>query len=880
MIRSWAVLLGAIVTIWSLAPPPIAHAQDVHSHCIEIDLKPPGDCVITQPKVLIVYWDTGVAQWNADAGAANTRDRIDAHLLALTRSTYFSQLGQYHISAPEFVGSVTSGSCQAPQTVGGPIPAFVGVANLGDMNSLLDCVKRNHPQSFENATLAVLLIPPQVTPAWVTNLVPNIDVFGNESHNSPALPSCDAFGAFHLILAKIPTAVIPLKCSGDFPTVLSNISHEVIEAVTDPDSILQGGYVDTTPGHNMGQFGSVLVAPEIADLCEATTADTPFLDGGVAQYWSQASMGCVSGFDTDKPPAVVTDLALCGGGRNMRVTVQGTDFGLLPSDASAPGSSLYFGYAESASTATPPAGACFRFTEPPLVPAPAFQAGHLFAPLDSGVTAQFLSWDNIQIRLGGFAGAYGTSPRVTTPGHLARVEVANQETGTLSCFGPVLLPAPTRIVGTPTPAIPVGQRGSVGGTVIDGSATHPGCGHEAVAVTVSASAGSLDTELLVSDADGEFRTQFTAPNLAGPITILANAAPIVGQWTVNVAPVVTEVAPAHVDTAGGTHVTITGRGFVADATVVKFNGVAAPAQVRSSTSLSVDAPPSPSTGPASVAVLVHDVPSASAPQVTYVPAFGPFLTFFDASCGKASVSADVFDHAGAPVAGQMVSLTADSGSFVAASGPVATLSADTDTSGRMTGRMATPSAAATAIAVSGHTQARPTPDEHANVRLISRATCDTFRNFTKRNLPVRVTVGEELGARIVDGCLACVDPSRFRVQWQARAPILAGLSLTALTDDADIARNVTISVLASDKAAAVLKRVPALGNIVALIELRGNLNKALLRLDYADAGKTSERVALVQLHQGKWIAVEPIHPAAPHLAARLSAAGTYAIVAR
>jgi hypothetical protein len=91
---------------------------------------------------------------------------------------------------------------------------------------------------------------------------------------------------------------------------------------------------------------------------------------------------------------------------------------------------------------------------------------------------------------------------------------------------------------------------------------------------------------------------------------------------------------------------------------------------------------------------------------------------------------------------------------------------------------------------------------------------------------------------------------------------------------------VTVSVLSSDKAAAVLKRAPALLDILALIELRGELDKARLRLDYADTGKTSERVTLVQLQDDKWIAVAPIHSEALHLAARVSAAGTYAIVAR
>jgi hypothetical protein len=634
----------------------------------------------------------------------------------------------------------------------------------------------------------------------------------------------------------------------------------------------------------MGQFGSVLVAPEIGDLCEATAGDTPFLDGQVAQYWSQASMACVSGFNTTRPAASITGVTLCGGGRNMRVTVNGSGFGLLPLDTSVPGASLYFGYAESLppSPGPPPPAAChFRFTEPPLTPAPAFQSGHLFAPLDGGVTAQFLSWDNIQIRLGGFAGTYGTASRVTSPGDVARVEVANQD-GSLACFGPVALPAPTRIVGSVGPAIAVGQRTTVGGTVTDGTATHPGCGHEGIAVTLVTSAGSLDQASLVSDANGEFRTSFTAPEEAGPVTLTANAGtpPFFGQWTVQVAPVVTGVAPAHVDKAGGTRVTITGRGFVAGAAVVKFNGMETPAQVHSLNRLTVDAPPSASSGAASVAVVVRGVPSASAPQVIYVPALGPFLTFFNARCGTASVSAEVFDHAGEPVAGQRVSLTADSGSFTTATGSAGTFAADTDGSGRMSATMGTASDNATAIAVSGHTQARPTPDERANVRLISRARCDTFRNFVKRNLLVRVAVGEELSANVVDGCRACVDPSRFRVQWQTRTPILNGLTLTALTEDAAITKDVRVSVLPADKATAILKRTPAPGQAVTLIELLGDVGKARLRLDYAVPQRTTERVALFQLQQGKWTAVASIDASARALAARILAAGTYAIVAR
>src|SRR5262245_9556359 len=81
-------------------------AQSFSSSCISQDGKAPEECVITRPKILHLYWNLSGAAWDTDVGASLTRARLDGHMLALTRSTYFSQLSQYSISAPEFVGSV------------------------------------------------------------------------------------------------------------------------------------------------------------------------------------------------------------------------------------------------------------------------------------------------------------------------------------------------------------------------------------------------------------------------------------------------------------------------------------------------------------------------------------------------------------------------------------------------------------------------------------------------------------------------------------------------------------------------------------------------------------------------------------------------------
>jgi hypothetical protein len=853
-----------------------ASAQDVHSDCIDKDHKPPSQCgVIEQPKILNVYWDTSAAQWDIDAAATtNTQARIDAHLQALTRSTYFSQLGQYHVGASEFLGSVTSSGCLSSLSD----PQNHPIANLLAMALVLDCVRQSQPQKFENVNLVVLLLPPQVTPAWITASTP-VSITG-------ALPSCAAFSpvhlgfdAFHVKFGDMPTAIIPLQCLGAFSNVFGAITHEIVEAMTNADPIFQNGYVDRTFGNNFGQFGSAVLQPEISDLCE-TKGGVRFLDGLAAPYWSQADKQCVSGFDLTRPTAGISSVALCGGGRNMRINVQGTALGGLPQDASS-GASLYFGYEESAPSAAGAPGVPCPFTEPAF--ADAFQAGHLFGAFDSGVTVRFNSWNQNQVSIGGFAGTFGTPPRVTRPGDRAVVQVANPDTGTLACFGPVTLPAPTRIAGISQPAVAAGGRTTVNGIVMDGSAINPGCGHEGIAVTLTASAGSLGPMPQVSDADGQVGSLFHAPDLAGKVTITASGGtpPFNGSWTVDVAPVVSTVAPLHVDKAGGTRVTITGRGFVANATSVTFNGVAAsPPQVQSATQLIVEAPPSATTGAVLVGVSVHDIPAFGLPQVIYVPALGPYLTFSDTNCGTATVTAEVFDHDGTPVTGEPVVLTAVSGSFVTSSGVVATLTVQTGASGRATANMATSGADPTGLALSAHTRDRPTPDESASVRVIATATCDRFRNVARRNLRVRIVLGEELISSVVDGCRACVDPSRFRVQWQTSTPILNGLAVTALTDDATIARNLRVTVLGADKAGAILKGAPVSGQAVTLVELAGALDKARVALAYADAVRTGERVTLYRLNGSKWIAVAPIDAAAHSLAARVSAAGTYAIVAR
>ena len=378
-----------MVTLMLLAGPCLqsGHAQDVHSTCVETHLDP-SKCVISTPKILNIYWNTSAAQWDADAGPAFTQARIDAHSLALTRSSYFSQLEQYHVAAPEFIGSVTAGTCASPPR---------GVVNMGEMAAIVMCARNAQPDRFA-VNLVARFVPPQSSPAWVTG-----DIFGAQFE----LGDCPDYTAFHLLepgMPDLPIAFVPLnfKCNASFPALFFSYTHELVEAMVDPDPITALGYVDTVLADRI-TFLTTVLPPEIADVCPAAT---PFLDGKVSEYWSQAAGAagaCVRGFASTAAP-VVTSVGLCGSGRNMRLNVIGSGFGSPPPDLppfslanAATASSLYFRFVDPAPS--PPA--CGSSS--------GWEGGHAFDPLDTGVRVQFQSWTDSAIAIGGFGSTYGAA---------------------------------------------------------------------------------------------------------------------------------------------------------------------------------------------------------------------------------------------------------------------------------------------------------------------------------------------------------------------------------------------------------------------------------------------------------------------------------------
>ena len=224
---------------------------------------PFGTCDISTPIFMNVFWDSSPGQWDSDAALTpGLREAdIEGFTSALIASPYFAGLMQYHVNSVSMRPGITVGSC-------GAVPTTIDQA-LSEMGRFADCVMAlvNDPANFPsgNAVLNVFL-PPQTMPA------------------SPTADFCAKFAGEHdKFGSSVEVTVIPTnsRCNGNAAGVFLTLSHEMVESATDPLAASPTGWKQP--------FGN-----EIGDICEGLQA-TPFLNGLVAQYWSNAANNCITG---------------------------------------------------------------------------------------------------------------------------------------------------------------------------------------------------------------------------------------------------------------------------------------------------------------------------------------------------------------------------------------------------------------------------------------------------------------------------------------------------------------------------------------------------------------------------------------------------------
>jgi hypothetical protein len=319
---------------------------------------PFGTCVIADPQIINVYWETSAAQWALDIGAsgdgtgagsgtgfgtaAMTIDRIDTLVQSLVNSDYLWMLNQYNVNfystcMPDcqYYGQPCSVDCYFTTAIyfpsivancGSPPSSINDIANDKDgvLTRFINCVLAANPQINVSQTVMNLILPPSVGSASPTTDFCHGRLFGAEH---------DKFGQ-PLEITLIPANA---ECNLTLDDLVESISHEVIEGITDP-------IVNSPTGWKVSFLNSQpLGGDEIADECIDKTprhsapaiAQMAFKDNHFARFWSDQDAACVpanadAGGYYKMTPGPVLTMNVCGTGKNMILQMQGCGTGGLP----------------------------------------------------------------------------------------------------------------------------------------------------------------------------------------------------------------------------------------------------------------------------------------------------------------------------------------------------------------------------------------------------------------------------------------------------------------------------------------------------------------------------------------------------------------------
>jgi hypothetical protein len=201
--------------------------------------------LITTPKVVLLWWSTYF--WNQHSTEKNY---YKAALNAVGNDpAFWNRLNEYGITSGSYSGTIDL------TRFGGPSASV----NEQDIQNMLTFRFNNLVNPPDENSIYVILLPNGITSAYNTSN-------GFIGHHQ-----------FYQYNGKnIRYGVV--EYSTNTTQTLSVITHEVYEAVTDPD--LSTGYWDPADGNNT----------EIGDLCNLQTM---MMDGyPVQQVWSQQACGC------------------------------------------------------------------------------------------------------------------------------------------------------------------------------------------------------------------------------------------------------------------------------------------------------------------------------------------------------------------------------------------------------------------------------------------------------------------------------------------------------------------------------------------------------------------------------------------------------------
>jgi hypothetical protein len=278
-----------------------------------------GGPVVDHPKLHLMYWSTSWDSIHSDP--AFKKGAIDTWSQAYMSSNYFNVAGQYGVHSGNLDSSATS-------AFGDPGGSTNSVFIHGWATLEIETPFTGVPYPCGNDLYAVML------PKGTT-----IDNGFNKT--------CGSFGAYHLFapilvppsvcgfldpffpeIRFVPYTIIPVDCATksagpngfyqDVDELTSLISHETIEAMTDPiDSFASGvpviggilnaflGILGLSPGFYDNGAPNFFTDSEAADICEKRAAKNVWLNNSlVSSYWSNNDNDCAAG------PGVVRTFSL------------------------------------------------------------------------------------------------------------------------------------------------------------------------------------------------------------------------------------------------------------------------------------------------------------------------------------------------------------------------------------------------------------------------------------------------------------------------------------------------------------------------------------------------------------------------------------------
>ena len=489
-------------------------------------------CVVENPVYVNVYWDTSLSQWDADTASTPTlaHKRIDAITRAIIESDYMNDLwiDYFVLNSPGYPLDSLAVPCGSP-------PPDVNTA-LSTVSDAISCVLAARPDLNNDNTIINLFLPPQTVNkdtqivvqqeyVEIPELIPgfcNVQPDGthhaaqHDKYNTPVR------------VTFVPTVS---ACSANFAALISNLTHEMVEAATDPNPSSPTGWKDALVGGD-----------EIADVCEKIPS-TSFLSVGLLpEYWSNSDNACTTGVSKTAP--AITKVTVCGTGKDMTITLFGT-IGPEPWDLASGvfnGRSLYVNATVSGTDN--------------------WGAGNLLAIPPDSVNFKQIIWFADKVILWGFDGGYGTSGHVVSPDDLISVTLSSAANG-VSAVTTVKAPGPSLVAVVDPEFVAAGSSIDIPGSVEDAS----GCGVARTQVQFSDPSGFSQT--VTSSDDGAFSLHYVAPSIAGKILLTSNAATLTQSSTVIVNPVLNGLSRHVGSVSGGQQVALTGSGFDAS-TLIDF----------------------------------------------------------------------------------------------------------------------------------------------------------------------------------------------------------------------------------------------------------------------------------------------------------------------